>query len=220
MQMHELKIFLNEESFIQLEDDYINKADDLRMIVFGHIKKLVKEARSVLRNKQFGANVIDTDLQEDKGGNPQKIEAFKLKEFDLEPYTLPSDPDWLPENLDKDEVQPYKIKVGDNTYKLLVVYGQLHDARVSLYNKNLDQKVAGFNKELDMPKHAKCLEQVIHEQVINHLIALIDAAFDKELDAELDEIYHPDKAKKESRKGKKKDKKPKEKKIEEPPTVK
>jgi len=205
MQMHELKIFLNEESFIQLEDNYINKEDDLRMIVFGHIKKLVQDARSVLRNKQFGAAVIDTDLQADKGGNPKKVEAFKLKEFDLEPYTLPSDPDWLPENLERDEVHPYKIKVGKDTYRLIEVAGQLHDAKVTLYNKNLDQKVEGFNKELEMPKHAKCIEQVIHEQVISHLIALIDAAFDKEMDAELEEIYHPEKSKKEGRKGKKED---------------
>jgi len=200
--MHELKIFMTEESLIELEEEYIDKPEDLRNLVFGYLLKLTKEAKSTLRNKQFGANVIDTEMQEDKGGNPQKVDKIKLKNYDLKKCTRPLNPDWIPENLEKDDCKVYKIKVGNKTFERLVVYGQLHEARVRLYCKNLDESVPGFDEDRDKPKPAECLEQIIHEQCISHIVDILDKIDEKEQRAEFKEINDPDAKKKEDRKGK------------------
>ena len=91
--MYDLKVYLTEEAKVQLEDDFVDKEDDLRHFVYEQIKKLAKQAGMIVLNKQFVANLLDEDKQ-------TKQETIKLKEFNLDKFALKSDATWLPENME------------------------------------------------------------------------------------------------------------------------
>ncbi|KKN76236.1 hypothetical protein LCGC14_0372620 [marine sediment metagenome] len=199
--MSKLKVFLTEESLIELEDDYVDKEDELRNLMFGYIKNLAKNAKMILRNKQFVANLKPYE------DNTQHTETIKLKKFKLSKYTIKSDADWIPENLDADDCKPYIIKVGPKTMDRLVTYCQVYQARVVLYNKSLT--AADLKIESKKAKPAECFEQIIHEALITNVMEKLNKLDDKEFDEEFEEINKPKsekakaKAKRKQRSGRK-----------------
>jgi len=197
--MHYLQVFLNEDALVQLEDEFVDKEDDLRHLIYDPVKQLAKQAKMINLNKQFVANVMDDDQESEQ-------KTIKLKEFDLDPFAPKSDPDWLPENVTKDEAKPYKIRVGDKTWGLLETFFKLYDARVSLYNESLDRGDKDYEKKKAEP--SKCWQQIVHEQLIGPVMQKLDKSIDKELEDEFKEVYKPkseqDAKKREGRKGKKK----------------
>ena len=198
MQMHDLKVYLVGNAKVQLEDDFVDKEDDLRHYFYGVIKGISKQAGMILTNGQFLANVKDADQNDE-------TKTIKLKEFNLDEYALESDPDWLPENMDPDDADFYKLRVGDKTWSYLVTYFKLYQARVTLFNDSLDKEAKKDEKKTAVL--AKCQEQIIHDVLIGPAMEKIQAAMDKELEAEFTEVYKPksEKAaeKKKQRSGKK-----------------
>ncbi len=191
--MHKLKVFLTEEALVDLEDDYIDKEDELHRFMFDNIKVLAKQAKQIVRGKQFMATVIDEEgLQ-----NNKKI--IKLKEFDLEKFTLKSDPDWIPDNFDTDDCKHLVTKVGDKTMNRLKTYVQVYQARVHLYNKSLKNS----NQKLEEAKPAECFEQIVHEQLNGPVMDKLAKLDDKELDDEYEQINNPKSKDKPNRTGKK-----------------
>lgn len=178
--MHYLQVFLNEDALVQLEDEFVDKEDDLRHLIYDPVKQLAKQAKMIILNKQFVANVMDED-------QVQKQETIKLKDFDLDKFAYKSNPEWLPENISQDEATPYKIRVGDKTWKLLETFFKLYDARVHLYNKSLDRSDKDYKKKKAEP--ATCWQQIIHEQLIGPVMQKIDKSIDKDLEEEFKEVY-------------------------------
>jgi len=199
MAMHYLQVFLNEDALVDLEDEFVDKEDDLRHLIYDPVKQLAKQAKMVIRNQQFIANVMDEDQQ-------SKQDTVKLKDFNLDKFTPKSDPDWLPENVTKEEAKPYKIRVGDKTWGLLETFFKLYDARVDLYNKSLDRSDKDYEKKKAKP--SECWQQIVHEQLIGPVMQKLDKAIDKELEEEFKEVYksksEQDDKKREGRRGKKK----------------
>jgi len=198
MAMHYLQVFLNEDALVQLEDEFVDKEDDLRHLVYDPVKTLAKQAKMILLNKQFVANVMDEDQK-------QKQDTIQLKDFDLNKYVVKSKPDWLPENISAADAKPYKIRVGDKTWALLETFFKLYNARIVLYNKSLDRGAKDYEDK--KAKSAECWEQIIHEQLIGPVMVKIDKSIDKELEDEFKEVYEgkkdKDKKKREKRTGKK-----------------
>lgn len=182
--MYDLKVFLMEEAKVQLEDDFVDKEDDLRHFIYEQVKGLAKSGKMIKLNGQFIANIEDENAPERKGQ-----ETIKLKEFDLDKYDVKSDPDWVPENLDSEEATVYKIRVGEKTWKLLQIYFQIYQARVSIFNKSVNKKRKGFNEDVELAKTAKCTEQIIHEALIGPVMQKISLSIDKDLEEEFTEVY-------------------------------
>lgn len=199
MQMSKLKVFLTEDSLIELEDDYVDKEDELRDLMFGWVKSLAKNAKMILRNKQFVANLKPYD------DGAQHTETIKLKKFKLSNYTIKHDSDWIPDNLDADDCKSYIIRIGPNTLDRLETYCQVYQARVVLYNKSLTD--AELKIENRKAKSAKCFEQIIHEALITNVMEKLNKLDDKEFDNEFEEVNKPKseqaKEKKAKRSGKK-----------------
>ena len=193
MAMHYLQVFLNEDALVQLEDEFVDKDDDLRHLVYDPVKTLAKQAKMILLNKQFVANVIDEDQK-------QKQDTIQLKDFNLDKYAVKSKPDWLPDNINTADAKPYKIRVGDKTWGLLETFFKLYQARVSLYNKSLDRGDKDYEDKKAKP--AECWEQIIHEQLIGPVMAKIDKSIDKELEDEFKEVYEGKKDKAEKKRKK------------------
>ena len=180
MTMHDLRVFLMEEAKVQLEDDFVDKEDDLRHFIDEQIKGLAKGAKMTMLNGQFVANIFDAD-------KPQQVgqETVKLDEYNIDKHIVKSDSDWIPENLDVTDALHYKIRVGDKTWGLLETWFKIYQAKVAVYNKSTPKNV----KEDDKAKYAKCWEQIIHEALIGPVMQKIAAAIDKELEEEFTEVY-------------------------------
>jgi len=181
MAMHYVQVFLNEDALVQLEDEFVDKEDDLRHMVYDPVKGLAKAAKMILLNKQFVCNVYDESEPQNAG---QK--TLQLEDLNLDKFKVDSDPDWRPENV-SDTGKPYKIRVGDKTWNLLTSYFQIYQVRVSEYNKSLPRKLQ--DNEDKAAKPAKCYEQILHEALIQPVMQKIDKSIDDELEDEFKEVY-------------------------------
>lgn len=192
--MHYVQVFLNEDALVQLEDEFVDKEDDLRHMVYDPVKTLAKSAKMIILNKQFVCNVYDEDAQNKTGQ-----ETIQLEDIDLDKFAVKSDPDWLPENVTNDG-KPYKIRVGDKTWGLLENYFKIYQARVKTYNSSLPVKMR--EDEDKAAKPAECYEQILHEALIGPVMQKIDKSIDSELEAEFTEVYEGKKDKNKKKKEK------------------
>lgn len=200
MAMHYVQVFLNEDALVQLEDEFVDKEDDLRHMIYDPVKSMAKSAKMQILQKQFVANEYDED-------NPKqaKQETVKLADYDLDKFSVSSDTDWLPDNISREDAKPYKIRVGDKTWNLLVEYFKFYNARCDVYNKSLPRDLK--DREDKVAKPAKCYEQILHEALIGPVMMKIDKSIDAELEDEFKEVYETNKSKsakkKKERSGKK-----------------
>lgn len=180
MTMHYVEVFLNEDALVQLEDEFVDKDDDLRHLVYDPVKTLAKAAKMILLNKQFVANTYDDDAADKRGQ-----ETIQLEDYNLEKFKCESDETWRPENVDAD-AKPYKIKVGDKTWGLLTTYFQVYQARVKEYNSTLPRAMQDNDDKRAKP--AECYQQILHEALIGPVMQKIDKSIDAELEAEFTEV--------------------------------
>jgi len=193
VEMHTLQVILSEDLLVQIEDEFVDKEDDLRHLVFDPIKTVSKQTAMIKSQKKFVANIMDDDQERSQ-------KTVKLEDVDLDKYDLKSDPDWLPENITKEDVKPYKIRVGKKTWDYLLFYFKIYSAKIDLYNETLDRGAKDY--EENKAVHAKCWEQIIHEIMIGPVLTRINKAVDKELEEEFKEVYKgkKDKAKEKAEK--------------------
>jgi len=138
-----ITIPMNEENRIALEDCLIDTPNmDARKFVFVNIKQACQDAKRSIRNK-----VTPINKRPEDGGPPQQ-EDFSLKGIDLDKYTLPSDPKWLPKNLDAEDSKPIELKLGDNTMSYIKNYGQIVGVRHEQFNKAEEENITRIRAEM------------------------------------------------------------------------
>jgi len=194
MAYHLLKVFLSEDALVSLQDQFVDKEKALQKFIYEQVRGLCRTAKLCKINQQMMANIEKEGVMTN--------ETYNLKEIDLEKYTLGSDESWLPEKYDKDSTTFYALKVGDNTYDLLLYFGQIYNARIDLYNDSIPE--TDINKKQKLLKPAECMEQIIHGQLITPIMNKITEHIDKELDKEYDELLKEDKKEEEEKEKKKK----------------
>lgn len=190
MTYHLLKVFLSEDALVSLQDQFVDKEKALQKFIYEQIRGLARTAKLCKVNQQMMANI-------EKDGVMAQ-ETYNLKDIDLDDYTLKSDEKWLPEKYDKDTTTFYALKVGDNTYDLLLLFGQIYNARIDLYNDSIPDGDAQKKSKILEP--AKCMEQIIHGQLITPIMNKISENIDKELDKEYDDLMKEDKKEKKEKK--------------------
>ena len=188
MAMHYVSVFLNEDALVLLEDEFVDKEDDLRHLIYDPVKQMAKTAKMQTTQNQFIANTYDEDAPDKKG-----TETIKLAEFDLDKFAVSSDPNWLPDNIDAKDAKPYKIRVGDKTWNLLLEYFKFYNARCDVFNKSLPSNLREDDDTRAIP--AECYEKILHESLIGTVLRKIDKAIDKELEDEFKEVYATNKEK-------------------------
>ncbi|MHA2055313.1 MAG: hypothetical protein ACW99F_17170 [Candidatus Hodarchaeales archaeon] len=123
-----IKIPMNEETRIALEDVFIEQDTmDARKFIFDALKNACQDAKRSTRNNVSPVNQRQEDGQ-------MKQEEYKLKDVNLESYSLEDNPNWLPDNLSAEDNKPIELKLGDNTMKYLKIFGQLVNIRHEQYN--------------------------------------------------------------------------------------
>ena len=186
-----VKVFLVDDAYVELQDAYVDKEKDLRAEVFQQLKQLCKSAKMTKVNKTLVVNL--KKINDETNERELKQESLQIgKDVDLDKYEVKFDPNWIPEKMDKNSIEVFKMKVGDNTWKYLQLFYQIYCARIDKYNSSLTSEERKKDKA-DLPK---CFEQVIHEQLLGSLMQLIQKQIDKEFEEEFQELQKEEEDKK------------------------
>lgn len=137
-----LKIPMNEETRIALEDCFIDEGMDARKFIFGQIKLACQDAKRSLRNK-----ITATNQRQEDGS--MKQQEYKLKGVNLEKFTLSSNPDWVPKNMDSEDNTPIELKLGDNTMGYIKSFGQIVLVRHEQYNMAEEKFIEHTKSEME-----------------------------------------------------------------------
>ena len=197
-----LKIPLEKEFAEELEDAFIDKKDSAHDFVWLEIKALCKDAKLGKLSKSCVYNSI-------RNGQPTQ-DSVKLKEVTLK--ELPSDPTWIPDNFNKEDVTFFEHKITETTKKYLELYGSFNILRHEQYCQALvddqektitkmeqngaDPNLIADAKEALVELKSKfeenapvCLEQAIFVAIYPKLLQEVTANIDKEFDKENEQMY-------------------------------
>jgi len=173
-----IKLFLPNDFHEELLYQYEDKDKDLRKLVFGFLKPFGTQGKMVKLNQSIQARIM-------KDGK-MTSEDVSLKDVNVEKFTVPSDPKWIPEAVTSDEVTEYTQSVSQRLYDDLWYYGKVYCARLQLYNDSLDKKSPTHDK--DVAILPKCFEQIIQDSVVPQLSQSVVGNIDKEYDEEFEEM--------------------------------
>lgn len=145
---------MNEDTKTDLEDCFVNDANmDASKYLFGLVRELCQFAKRFNRQQTIPVQTRD------ENGTPKQID-FSIKDINLEDFTLPSNPDWIPPSLEGQNVSPVKLRVGDTTMRYLKIFGQMTMIRKREGDKHEDEYM---NKRLQEMRDSKAPEQSIKQ---------------------------------------------------------
>ena len=192
---------LHQDIAITFNESFSDKDNPTREVnawIYKTLTKVASQWTSVLGNGGFASNIKDKDT----GEVTQK--EVKLKDIALEEYNAVSDPEWIPDKLDKDTSQVIASKLGPkledklkkvisvsryialNFNKSFLEYAEtnpddLSDSKLQDKLKTLRSDMEDYNK---LP-----LEKFLSDFIIPEIVKKTVAADQKEMDAEFDELY-------------------------------
>ena len=166
-----LKIPLTDTFFDEVEDAFIDKPIDAQRFIFDLVKGMCKDAKAGKLNRSCSVNIIE---------NGQiKQEFVKLTDVNLADFTLESDPNWLPKDLEKQHSRNWEHKVTDKTMEYVRMYCQFVGLRFQKYNESTtaeaQKRIDKLTKELATapetlpsppdPKGATATKAMLQEQI-------------------------------------------------------
>ena len=166
-----ITIPLTDTFFDEVEDAFIDKPQTAQEFIFGMIKGMCKDAKAGKLNRTCSVNIIEN--------GQVKQEFAKLNEINLAEFTLESDPNWLPKDLDKTSVRKWEHKVTDKTMEYIRMYCQFVGLRFKRYNESILKEAQArgdkLKKELTTapetlpsppdPKGARATKEMIQKQI-------------------------------------------------------
>lgn len=196
---------------------------------FGETKTPIKDARGWIYQILTKTAVTWVTTQGNGGIGLKTLNNFgkmqqkdvSLKEIKLSDWIPKSDPDWIPELWDQDDIQAFEIKIGTELFKKLENVFAITRYGTTKLNDSLME----WDKKRDVPSeekesHAEMLdkniedskkfsnhpiEKFLHGVLIKPILDKVEEYEKKLLDKEYDELY-----KEEDEKVKDKEKKPEE----------
>ncbi len=153
---HKLTIPLTDDFYEEVEDAFIDKPITPQKFIFGLIKGMCKDAKAGKLNKSCSVNLIEN--------GSIKQDFVKLKEINLDDYKLPSNPDWLPKDMDKDSVRRWEHNVTDKTMEYIEMFCKFVVLRFERYNESVSkvaaERTTKLKEELEQaPENSKALLQ-------------------------------------------------------------
>lgn len=193
---------MTDSIYDELDDAFIDEKQTAHDFVWGLIRHLCKDAKLGKLNKICQVNII-------KDGAPS-TEAVKLKGLTLD--ELPSDPNWIPRNMELEDIKYFEHSISDKTLKYLKLYGSFTLLRHTRYAESLDEDSArkvqkleddqvdpkqieeakkGFSEASQKFKDSfpKCMEEVIFNAVYPSIHKKVTENVEKMFDKENEEFY-------------------------------
>ncbi len=201
---------MTHEFLDEFEDTYVDQPKSAHKFVFELITNLCRDAKNCKLAKSTPVNRwIDKQ---------RKQETVKFKDINLEDFTLPSNPDWLPKDSDAEDMSSFDLKLRDKTWEYLTLHGQILLIRVKEYNassvlheaeilqdlRDKDTSEEGIASQEKQNEEAQkkreeslptCIEEAVYQQIFNQLFQAVGQNIDKEFNAEFDEEYKEDEKK-------------------------
>lgn len=204
---HILKIPMTDTIFDELDDAYIDEKQTAHDFVWGLIRHLCKDAKLGTLNKVCQINII-------KDG-AASTDSVKLKGLTLD--EIPSNSNWIPRNMELEDIKYFEHSISDKTLKYLKVYASFTNLRHVRYAESLDEDNArkiqnmenektspeliaeaksGFEKASEKFREAmpKCIEEVIFNAVYPSIHRKVTENVEKMFDKENEEFYPKEKA--------------------------
>lgn len=149
---HKVTIPLTDDFYDEVEDAFIDRPITAQKFIFDLIKVMCKDAKAGKLNKSCSINIIENGAV--------KQEFVKLKEVNLEDYKLSSNPEWLPQDMDKDSVRKWEHNVTDKTMEYLELFCKFVGLRFKRYNESISKiaadKTVKLREELEIaPENTK-----------------------------------------------------------------
>ncbi len=204
---------MSDSIFDELDDAFVeNEKESSHDFVWKLIRGLCRDAKLGKLNKTCIVNIIED--------GQTKQETIKLKGYELP--IAESKPDWIPENLDKEDVKYFEHKITDKTSEYINLYCSFAILRHVKYVKSLkadhEKKLADLiekktsvdtidkikeNFEKTIERFDKAEPRYIEEVLTNALYPQIQQQIiqniDKEFDKENEEMYPKEDPKKTSK---------------------
>lgn len=186
-----IKLFLLKEVYEELLYQYEGKDRDLRKLIFGYLTPLGTDGKMAILNGSINTKQMKytDEKQGDKTVKVGKMSMVPhdLKDFDLNEYTLESDPDWLPEKCKMEELSIYKLTISDRLYADLMNFVKIYAAGFQFYNDSLDKEAKDFKKD-DIAVLPTCFEEVIQNFTVNALQAALTKNIGTGYEEEFEEL--------------------------------
>lgn len=160
---HKVIIPLTDDFYEEVEDAFIDKPITAQKFIFDLIKVMCKDAKAGKLNKSCSVNIIEN--------GSIKQEFVKLKEVNLEDYKLPSNPEWLPKDMDKDSVRLWEHNVTDKTMEYIELFCKFVGLRFQRYNESVsnvaEDRTLKLREELEKaPENTKAVLQKQLEEFV------------------------------------------------------
>ena len=150
MEHKTIRIPLPDLIFDELEDAFIdNDKQSDHDFIWGLIRGLCRDAKLGKLNKLCTVNII-------KDGQPIQ-DQIKLKGYELE--IVESYPEWIPKNMDKEDIKYFEHKVTDKTWEYIKLYCSFAVLRHTKYADSLEEE--------NEKRLAKMIESKASEKIIN-----------------------------------------------------
>jgi len=198
-----VRIPMSDLVFDELDDAFID--DDKQTahdFVWGLIRNICKDAKLGKLNKTCTVNII-------KDGQ-QAQDQIKLKGYEL--AIVDSDPNWIPENMDKEDIKYFEHKVTDKTWEYIKLYCSFAVLRHTKYCESLEKdnekkliQMINNNSSENMFKDAKenfsksiskfkegtpkLIEEILFNAIYPFVHRKVTENIEKEFDKENEEMY-------------------------------
>lgn len=208
---HEISIPMTREMYDELDDAFIDddKVEDARQFVWQLIRGLCRDAKLGKMAKSCSYQAMNS-----AGSFEQKTEKLK----DISETALPSDPAWLPEQLEGEEVSRWTHKVSDRTWEYLELFSKFasfrqarfeasmvqyeeqvlkdlreeaEKSRTSASKRAVDDHIKASGKaRVEREKQApRCIEQAVYVSIWQQLFNRVAQNVDAMFDKENEELY-------------------------------
>ena len=201
-----LKIPMPDSIFDELDDAFVDdEKQTSHDFVWQLVRSLCRDAKLGKLNKTCTVNII-------KDGVPTQ-DHVKLRGFEL--VELSKNPEWLPPNMDSDEIKYFEHKITDKTSEYLDLYCSFAYLRHVKYSdsieednnrklaemesnktKNVEEVRKNYAQAILKFREAtpKCFEEVIFNAIYPHVHKKMTENIDKEFDKENEQMYPKEKA--------------------------
>lgn len=201
-----LKIPILDTVFKGLEEAFVGEEQNSHDFVWKEISTLLKDARAGKITKSCMINIIKNGKQES--------ESVRLKEISLQ--FVPSNPKWIPENMDSTEVKYLEHKFTETELDFLRLAASFNVFRHQKFGESLKQEnqrmvddMISKNAKPELIEDAKaqskktmelfekgrpkCLEQVVYNAVYPAIYKKVMEDLDNVIQKEHEQIYPKDK---------------------------
>lgn len=203
MSDHEIvRVPLTDLIFEELDDTFVGEKETSHDFVWGLLRKLASDGKMGKLNKSCTINIV-------KDGQ-QIQDMVKLRGLELE--ELPSNPNWIAKNMEKDEVKYFEHKVTDKSWEYLKLFASfallrfdklgesINDENAKAIEKMVKNKKSSDDIEEAKKKQSdglekylesrpKCIEETIYNNIFPSVYRKVVENVDNSLDKENEELY-------------------------------